>query len=520
MVLFMKKNFRIIKILTLTVIIFLLFFGPLGFRPNKQEINQTDADISIALFGTEGCESCQVVKEFLLPELSEQYPQIKVHYFDLDDLNNYQKLVLLEKKYHKETNESPVLVIGDHLLAGKEEIEDRLEKYIRHYIQQGGCSLPGIEDSATDVQTKAISPPIYMAFFTKPGCKKCDRTQASLKYLKNKYPYLSIKQFDVSQRKNILAQQIMAEKIGLPEKKSLLAPMVMVGEKFLALKELTCGNLESLILKYQASGSNCLWANILIDDKSSSEVYRKIADRFQKLGPLAIFASGLLDGINPCAFATIIFLISWLAFIGKKGKDLLWVGGSFTLGVFLTYFLLGLGMFQFIKRLSMLHTLHFLIFQVMALGTFIFGILSIRDFIKIRQGKTREISLQLPKILKKRIHRVIKEKTNVRGAVAAAFSMGVVISLLELACTGQVYLPTIMVVAGIPELKLHAVSYLALYNLAFILPLGVVFLVTYEGSSSKQLAVVMQRHLATTKLLTGIFFFLMTIVLIATLFLL
>ena len=98
MVLFMKKNFRIIKILTLTVIIFLLFFGPLGFRPNKQEINQTDADISIALFGTEGCESCQVVKEFLLPELSKQYPQIKVHYFDLDDLNNYQKLVLLEKK--------------------------------------------------------------------------------------------------------------------------------------------------------------------------------------------------------------------------------------------------------------------------------------------------------------------------------------------------------------------------------------------------------------------------------------
>jgi len=77
-----------------------------------------------------------------------------------------------------------------------------------------------------------------------------------------------------------------------------------------------------------------------------------------------------------------------------------------------------------------------------------------------------------------------------------------------------------MVVTGIPELKLHAVSYLALYNLAFILPLGVVFLVTYEGSSSKQLAVMMQRHLATTKLLTGIFFFLMTIVLVATLFLL
>ena len=516
----MRKGFQIIHLFILNIIVLLLFLGPLGFGIEKQDLSQRDFNIDIALFGTEGCESCQEVKEFLLPALIEQYPQMKVHYFDLDSLENYQRLLQLEKTYHRETNESPVLVIGDYLLAGRGEIENNLERYVQRYIQQEGCSLPIVEESKIVQQARTHSPPVYMAFFTKPGCKKCDRTQSSLKYLKSKYPHLYIKQFDVSQTENILAQQIMAEKIGLPEKKALLAPMVMVGERFLALKDLTCGNLESLILNYQASGSTCLWADISLDDRSCSKISKKIAGRFQKLGPLAIFGSGFLDGINPCAFATIIFLISWLAFIGKKGKDLLWVGSSFTLAVFLTYFLLGLGMFQFLKQISMLSSLRFIIFLVMAVGTFIFGILSIRDFFKVRQGKTREVSLQLPKILKKRIHRVIKDKTNVRGVVTAAFVMGIVISLLELACTGQVYLPTIMVVTGIPELKLHALSYLALYNLAFILPLAGVFLVTYGGSSSKQLAEVMERHLAMTKLFTGLFFFLMTLVLIATLFLL
>ncbi|MEW5803564.1 MAG: hypothetical protein AB1847_15835 [bacterium] len=527
----MKKNRQNISLCLVVFFLIGCVFSSVFFpvRSESADPGQTNGDICIAFFGAEGCDICQEIKENFLPGIKARYPQVKIHYFDIDDINNYQLLVQLEKKYNHQTDESPVFIIGDKILEGRQEIEQHMEEYIRIYAQKGGCPLPDFEKSVSDQQTKVddlssaqqheqSSPVIYLALFTKPGCQKCDRTQASLKLLKNRYPNLQIKQFDVSQPENILVQEALAEAAGIPEDQALLAPMVMVGQDFLAKNMLTFGNMELLIQKYQSTGSSCSWEKINAN-QSSPRLSQKIADRFQKLGPLAILGSGLLDGINPCAFATIVFLISWLAFIGKKDKDLIWVGGSFTLAVFLTYLFIGLGMFQFLKRLSAVKGVRIVVFMAMALVTFIFGVLSIRDYFKVKQGKTKEVALQLPKFLKKRIHQVIKEKTNVKGIALAAFIMGVTVSMLELACTGQVYLPTIIAVTAIPSLKLHATLYLILYNLAFVLPLIVVFLVTYKGASSKQLAGIMDQHMATTKLLTGMFFFLMTAVLIASLYL-
>jgi thiol-disulfide isomerase/thioredoxin len=486
---------------------------------------QQSGDICIALFGAEGCENCQAIRDQLLPGIQARYPQVKVHYFDIDDLKNYQLLVQMEKKYHRQTYESPVFVIGNKILDGRKEIEQHLEEYIKIYARQGGCPLPDFEKSTAGQQAAgAVSsaaqnlPIIYMALFTKPGCKKCDRTQASLKLLKSRYPNLAIKQFDVSKPENIVVQEAMSENVGIPEDQSLLAPMVMVGQDFLAKNTLTYGNMELLVQKYQATGSACSWEKINVR-QASSQAYQNIAARFQKLGLLAILGTGLLDGVNPCAFATLIFLISWLAFVGKKKRDLIVVGSSFTLAVFLTYLFIGLGVFQCLKMLNSVKGVRFVVFMSMALVTFIFGVLSIRDYFKVRQGKTREIALQLPKFLKKRIHQVIKERVNVKGIAVAAFFMGAVVSVLELACTGQVYLPIIIAVTGIPSLKLHATLYLILYNLAFVLPLLGIFLIAYKGASSKQLAGILERHMATTKLLTGMFFFLMTAVLIASLYL-
>jgi len=81
-----------------------------------------------------------------------------------------------------------------------------------------------------------------------------------------------------------------------------------------------------------------------------------------------------------------------------------------------------------------------------------------------------------------------------------------VVSFLELACTEQVYLPTILFVLSVPHLQLHAVSYLVLYNLAFVAPLIVVFVVAALGTSSSRLALLVQKHTSTVKLLTaGVF---------------
>ena len=90
-----------------------------------------------------------------------------------------------------------------------------------------------------------------------------------------------------------------------------------------------------------------------------------------------------------------------------------------------------------------------------------------------------------------------------RAFVPVTFVTGEVISVIELACTGQVYLPTILFVLGMPEVQMQAGMYLVLYNLMFILPLVAVFLLAYFGTSSQQLGLFIHRRAATIKLATA-----------------
>jgi hypothetical protein len=90
--------------------------------------------------------------------------------------------------------------------------------------------------------------------------------------------------------------------------------------------------------------------------------------------------------------------------------------------------------------------------------------------------------------------------------VPVAFVTGFVVSIIELACTGQVYLPTIIFVTGMPAMRGQAFFYLLLYNLAFILPLVVVFGLAYFGTTSEQLGIFISRRTATIKLGTTLLF--------------
>jgi hypothetical protein len=89
---------------------------------------------------------------------------------------------------------------------------------------------------------------------------------------------------------------------------------------------------------------------------------------------------------------------------------------------------------------------------------------------------------------------------------------GVLISTLEFLCTGQIYLPTIIVVAStVPEFQGQA---LLLYNLMFILPLVIIFTLVYFGMRSEQLQDVLDKNRALFKLLTTIVFFVLGIFLV------
>ncbi|MCK9572533.1 MAG: hypothetical protein M0Q96_04575, partial [Candidatus Omnitrophica bacterium] len=238
---------------------------------------------------------------------------------------------------------------------------------------------------------------------------------------------------------------------------------------------------------------------------------------FQSFMPLAIIIAGLEDGINPCAFTVLVFFISFLIAQGYRKRELVLIGASFILSVFLTYLLIGLGIFNFLYRLKSFWL--FIRGLNIAIGSFclFLGVLAVYDFIKFKKsGLTDSLILQLPLPVKQRIHQVIsffhrKSPEEKAGKKAPLFKLalstclsGFLVSLLEAVCTGQVYLPTIAFVLKSGALKLQAFAYLLLYNLMFIFPLLVIFILALAGATSGDFARFLNKHLAKIKLLMAV----------------
>jgi hypothetical protein len=246
-----------------------------------------------------------------------------------------------------------------------------------------------------------------------------------------------------------------------------------------------------------------------------------LVERFKSFAPLAVAGAGLIDGINPCAFTVIIFFISFLALQGYRKIELVFIGAAFIFAVFLTYLSLGLGAFEFLYRLRSF----WLVARIFNIGIgilcVVLGALALYDFFTFKKTRKSDgLMLQLPPAIKNRIHSVIglhyrksadeKELTSSRPVtrlVVSALITGFLVSLLEAVCTGQVYLPTITFVLKTSPLKLQAFGFLVFYNLMFIAPLFVIFILALAGTTSGQFAQFLKRHLLGIKILTAALFF-------------
>jgi cytochrome c biogenesis protein CcdA len=218
-----------------------------------------------------------------------------------------------------------------------------------------------------------------------------------------------------------------------------------------------------------------------------------------KLALLPILAAGLLDGVNPCAFTTLVFLLSALALAGRSRRQILWIGVCFTAAVFLTYLAIGAGLLQGVRLAGAFPVVASALRWLLMAGLAVLAALSLYDYFLVRAGRSKDILLQLPDRFKQRIHRDIRERSRAAGLAASSLVLGFLVAVFELACTGQVYFPTLVYLVRIRP-DAGSFFYLLLYNLGFILPLGAVFLLAYLGVGSQRLSAFARRSLAGVKL--------------------
>ena len=181
-----------------------------------------------------------------------------------------------------------------------------------------------------------------------------------------------------------------------------------------------------------------------------------------------VIGSGFADGFNPCAFALLVlfatYTLTLVNAVTSNGtathaarRTLLGAGSLYVGAVWITYFLIGIGLFGFLGWLGQDH----LVARAASVLALVMALWMLKDVFLPGVGP----SMMAPSATHGWMHRAME-----RGGLAGMLIAGVLVGICTVPCSGAIYLYIIAV--------LHAsgggpvgLALLALYNLAFIAPL-------------------------------------------------
>ncbi len=204
-----------------------------------------------------------------------------------------------------------------------------------------------------------------------------------------------------------------------------------------------------------------------------------------------IVGAALIDGINPCAFGVLIFMLAYLA--KSDGKKMMRNGIIYIVAVFLTYLAAGLLLLPVIRSLGKFSVISYF---VLALVILLAGLLEVKDFFFYG----RWFSLSIAPDEAKRVKMYVKKVGN---KWYTAFGLGVFVALVELPCTGAVYL-AVLALMSMSGLSLTNWAYLVVYNLIFVLPLFVILWAVCKGLNTDKVKKWQEHNKKYMRLIMGI----------------
>ena len=172
----------------------------------------------------------------------------------------------------------------------------------------------------------------------------------------------------------------------------------------------------------------------------------------------AVIAGALADSVNPCEFAVLVLLLTAILASGSP-KRALHAGLLFSLSIFISYLMMGLGLY---KALSWGALPRFFMTFIGVLAI-ILGLFNIKDYFWYGKGG---FLMEVPMSWRPRLKALISRVTSPAGA----FFVGFLVSLFLLPCTSGPYI-VILGMLSQRTLFAQALAYLVFYNIIFILPM-------------------------------------------------
>lgn len=173
-----------------------------------------------------------------------------------------------------------------------------------------------------------------------------------------------------------------------------------------------------------------------------------------------VLITGLLDSINPCAIAIILLFLGVMFTLKKDRKEIIALGGAYIIAIFLTYFLIGLGI---LKVTHLFGIPHFMAYVGSYLAIVI-GLINLKDVF----SPNIPLHVKIPFMARLKI-----SDYAYKANLATAVIVGILVGICEFPCSGPIYLSII----GLLSLKttfMTGIGYLFLYNVMFVLPLIII----------------------------------------------
>lgn len=318
----------------------------------------------------------------------------------------------------------------------------------------------------------AASDQIIIEYFHKPKCKTCGGkpngggfdqmiTDLELEYLGQ----IEVEWLDVNEQEAL--DRLIAYNL-------TRTPAVVFNHGYRMVRvEITPESLREAVNTY-LTGS----------DVSSREEYIPVVS-----APL-IVVSGLIDGVNPCAFALLTFFLSFLFSIRRTRRSILGMGAAYITGLFVVYLGLGLGLLNTMTLLGVERPFGMIGAAIMIL----LGFVNVRDAVAWSQDL-----LKFPRVAIPTIKRLANE-----AALPAALALGGLVSMCEFTCSSGVYVGILVLLSS--KIRFwEGIIYLLLYNLMFIAPLVVILLIASNAETLLKMDRWRVLNRRQMKAVTGIF---------------
>lgn len=222
--------------------------------------------------------------------------------------------------------------------------------------------------------------------------------------------------------------------------------------------------------------------------------------------PLTTVFIAFVDGFNPCNIFVLGMLLLLMISEGHDRKKILAVGLTFVGIVYVIYFAFMSAWLNVVQYVGFVRPMRIAI----AIIALVVGIINLKEKFFFRKGVTLMIQDKYLGKLREKIKKIAASDASTGGLMFSAALLAIFASLIELPCTAGFPLVYTGILSG-QAVGVAYYSYLALYNLIYVMPLLVIVTLFSFGFHEKTIT---KKSMGNIKFVAGLIMILLAILLL------